>query len=140
MRLVLDTNIVISGLMWRGPPYRLLHAIRSQHRDVQIYSSPTLLEEFTDVITRPTFGKRLNLIGKTPHDLLADYIGIIELIEPAETPRLARDPDDDHVLACAMAAHADVIVSGDRDLLDLGNVGDIRILSASEALAVLGKS
>jgi hypothetical protein len=51
-----------------------------------------LLEEFTDVITRPTFWKRLNLIGKTPHELLADYIGIIELIEPVETPRLARDP------------------------------------------------
>jgi hypothetical protein len=74
--------------MWRGPPYRLLHVIRSQHEAVQIYSSPALLEEFTDVITRPAFWKRLNLIGKTPHELLADYLGIIELIEPVEAPRL----------------------------------------------------
>ena len=121
-------------------PYRLLQAIRNRHRDVGIYTSPVLLRELIGVIKRPAFSKRIETIGKTPHEIVADYIEIVDLIEPTETPRLARDPDDDHVLACALAAQAEVIVSGDRDLLDLGAFGDTRILSAVEALELLGIS
>lgn len=51
MRIVLDTNVVMSALLWRGPPYRLLEAIRQNAR-LQLYSSPVLLEELTDVLTR----------------------------------------------------------------------------------------
>jgi hypothetical protein len=59
VRLVLDTNVTISGLLWRGTPYRLLQAIRSQQPQQQIYTSRALLEELTEVITRPTFAGRL---------------------------------------------------------------------------------
>lgn len=47
------------------------------------------------------------------------------------------DPDDDHVIVCALAAHVDAIVSGDRDLLDLPDFRDIPILTASQALALI---
>lgn len=60
MRLVLDTNVVLSALLWRGTPYRLLEAIRQQPRR-QIYSSTTLLEELADVLTRPSATWRLAL-------------------------------------------------------------------------------
>lgn len=138
MRIVLDTNIVISALLWRGPPHQLLEALRA-HPAAQLFSSPLLLEELTDVLTRPAATKRLAVIGKNPREVLADYLEAIDLVEPVESPRVARDPDDDQVLACALAAQAEIIVSGDRDLLDLGTFRNIRILTATQALAILGR-
>lgn len=133
MRIVLDTNVVMSALLWRGPPYRLLDAIRQRPR-LQLYSSPVLLEELAEVLTRPSATKQLNAIGKAARDVLPDYILAIELVEPVELPRVVRDPDDDHVLACALAARADLIVTGDNDLLDLNTYQDIPIITAAEAL------
>ena len=134
MRFVLDTNVVLSGLLWQGTPYRLLLRIRSQQSSLQLYSSPVLLEELTDVLSRTALSQRLSSIGKTAREVLADYIELIELIEPIDTPRVARDPDDDHVLACALAAKADLIISGDKDLLDLGAHQGISIVTAVQAL------
>jgi putative PIN family toxin of toxin-antitoxin system len=99
-----------------------------------------LLEELSEVLTRPVATRQLAMIGRSPRDVLADYLAIIEL-EPQPLPQpVCRDPDDDHVLACALTAAADLIVSGDRDLLDLGAFGAIRILKPSEALAELTHS
>jgi uncharacterized protein len=134
VRLVLDTNTVLSALLWRGTPYRLLAAIRKQHPRLQLYSSPVLLEELTNVIARPNFSQRFDSIGKTVREVLADYIEIVELVEPIEVPQVVRDPDDNHVLACALAAKAEIVVSGDKDLLDLVNCQDILILTAATAL------
>jgi putative PIN family toxin of toxin-antitoxin system len=134
VRLVLDTNTVLSALLWRGTPYRLLERIRNQHPSLQLFSSPVLLEELTDVITRPSFSQRLNSIGKTVRQVLADYVEIVELVEPLDIPRIERDPDDDLVLACALAAKAEIIVSGDKDLLDLHEYQGIQILTAAAAL------
>ena len=93
-----------------------------------------LLEELTEVIARSSFSQRLNSIGKTVRQVLADYIEIVELVEPLEIPRIVRDPDDDHVLACALAAQANLIVSGDRDLLELHEYQGIPILTTMDAL------
>jgi putative PIN family toxin of toxin-antitoxin system len=136
VRIVLDTNVVISALLWRGAPHQLLQAIR-HHPAAQLCSSPILLEELTDVLMRPAASKRLTAIGKTSHAVLTDYLEAIELFDPVQLPPVSRDPDDDHVLACALAAHATCIVSGDRDLLTLDPFRDIRILPAREALALL---
>lgn len=135
MRIVLDTNIVLSALLWEGTPHRLLAAIR-QLPGAQVYSSPVLLEELIDVLTRPSPASRLDLIGKTAAEVLADYVEAIELIEPVQVPRVvARDADDDHVLAVAMVAHADLVVSGDRKhLLPIGSHQGIPIVEAAEAL------
>ena len=134
MRLVLDTNTVLSALLWRGTPYRLLETIRKQQPHLQLYSSPVLLEELTEVIARPAFSQRFNSIGKTVPEVLADYIEIVELVEPIEVPQVVRDPDDNHVLACALAAKAEIVVSGDKDLRDLVTYQGISILSATDAL------
>ncbi len=136
MQVVLDTNIIISGLLWSGTPYRLLHVIH-QHSGIQLYSSTVLLEELTDVLTRSAMTKRLNIINKIPHQLITDYLDIIELVEPIKIPQISRDPDDDHVLACALAAQADLIISGDTDLLTLQEYQTIRIVDATTAINLI---
>ena len=141
MRIVLDTNIVLSALLWQGTPHHLLAAIRQQP-SAQLYSSTALLEELADVLTRPFAAKRLALIGKTAREVLADYVDAIELVEPLEVPRVvAGDADDDHVIAAAVTADAHLIVSGDRrHLLPLGSHQGIPILEASAALQRLAPS
>ncbi len=117
---MLDTNVALSALVWRGAPYRLLQAIRRQPETVQLYSSEALLTELAEVLARPHLRKPLAAIGKTPADVLTDYAASVEVVTPTEVPRvIADDPDDDHVLACALAARADAIVSGDRHLRGL---------------------
>lgn len=135
MRIVLDTNVVISALLWRGTPYRLLEAIR-QRSSTQLYSSNPLLEELADVLTRPSATKRLTLVDTTARKTLADYIEIIELVAPATVPRVVPgDPDDDHLIAAAVAAQANLIVSGDRKhVLPLGSHAGIAIVDSAEAL------
>lgn len=135
MRIVLDTNVVLSALLWRGTPHRLLAAI-GQRSSIQLYSSTALLEELADVLARPSATKRLALIGKTVREVLADYVEAIELVEPTTVPRVvAGDIDDDQVIAAAVAARADLIVSGDRKhLLPLGSHQGIEIVDAAEAI------
>jgi putative PIN family toxin of toxin-antitoxin system len=135
VRIVLDTNVVLSALLWRGTPYRLLDAIQ-QRSSTQLYSSTALLEELTDVLTRPSATKRLALIDKTAATVLADYVEVIELVAPTTVPRVVPgDADDDQVIAAAVAAEANLIVSGDRKhLLPLGSHAGIAIVDAAEAL------
>lgn len=137
MRLVPDTNVVVSAVLWQGTPYRLLTAIRQQP-NVQICSSTVLLEELAEVLARPFAARRLALIGKTAREVLADYVDAVELVDPVEVPRVVpNDPDDDHVIAAAWAAHADYIVSGDSDLLSLESFKGIPIVTAAQAVAMM---
>jgi putative PIN family toxin of toxin-antitoxin system len=135
MRIVLDTNVVMSALLWRGTPYRLLEAIQ-QRPSFQLFSSTALLEELTDILTRPSATKRLALIDQTAVNVIADYVEVIELVAPTAVPRVVPgDIDDDQVIAAAVAAQADLIVSGDRKhLLPLGSHAGIAIVDAAEAL------
>jgi putative PIN family toxin of toxin-antitoxin system len=131
MRVVADTNIVVSGLLWRGNPRRILDATRAG--DIQLFTTPILLTELEDVLSREKFASRLASVGVTPHDLVLGYAALASVIEPAELePVILADPDDDAVLACAVAARGVVIVSGDRHLLDLKQYLDIRIVTAAE--------
>jgi putative PIN family toxin of toxin-antitoxin system len=134
VRIILDTNLVFSALLWRGSTHQLLSALR-EHPAAQLFSSPALLEELFDVLTRPAATRQLALIGTTPREVLVDYLAIIELVEPPPLPApVSRDPDDDHVLAAALGVEAQLIVSGDRDLLVLGAFQGIPILTAAQAL------
>lgn len=134
MRIVLDTNVVLSALLWRGTPYRLLDAIR-QRVEVRLFTSPALLDELADVLTRPSATKRLAVIGKSSREVLADYVEAVEVVEPEQVPRVVPDDaDDDQVIAAAVAAGADCIVSGDADLLSMGSYQGIPIITAAQAV------
>ena len=136
-RLVLDTNIVLSGLLWRGPPYGLLAHI-GQNPGIQLFSCQALLDELADVLSRPSPAKRLKLINKSAHEVLADYLSAVTVLQrqPLAQP-VCRDPDDDEVLALALLAQAQAIISGDNDLLVLQSFEGIAILTAAQALQQL---
>ena len=133
MRIVLDTNVVLSALLWRGTPYRLLDAIRSR-AEARLFTSPALLDELADVMTRPSATKRLAIIGRTARAVLADYVEAVEVVEPEQVPRVVPDDaDDDQVIAAAIAAGANLIVSGDADLLSMESHQGIPIITATQA-------
>lgn len=133
-RLVPDTNIVVSGLLWRGNPRRILDVARDGI--IRLFTSPALLEELEDVLSREKFAARLAAANVTAQELVSGYSALATVInaEPI-APVILIDPDDDAVLACALAADAEIIVSGDSDLLDLKEHKEIRILTATEFLA-----
>ncbi|MBK8401093.1 MAG: hypothetical protein IPL29_08535 [Propionivibrio sp.] len=86
MHLVLVTSLLISGLLWRGTPYRLLQTIRQQP-SLLLYSSTVLLEELADVLTRGFAIKRLGLINKSTREVRADFVEAV--VNP--NPRSKRD-------------------------------------------------
>lgn len=135
-RAVADTNIVVSGLLWRGQPRRILDAARDGI--IELYTSAVLLEELADVLRREKFAARLAAANVTVQDLVTGYSALATVIEaePIE-PVILVDPDDDAVLACALAADAEIIVSGDSDLLNLKEHEGTSILTATEFLTEL---
>lgn len=137
MRLVLDTNTALSGLLWGGTPGSLIDmAIAGR---VELASSTALLAELQGVLTRAKFAGQLAKRTLIPSDLFDGYAGLTVIIAPAIIePTVLRDPPDDHVLACALAASADLVVSGDDDLLSLGSFKGIRIVTAAEAVKLIG--
>ena len=114
MRIVLDTNTLVSGVISAGgPPRRLLDGARTQ--TFEICSSTVLLAELLDVLTREKFAVRLVQAGLTPLNIVSELRRMAYMVAPDNVPRvIADDPDDDHVIACAVAAQADLIVSGDK--------------------------
>ena len=134
MRAVADTNIVVSGLLWHGPPRQVLDAARNGV--VSLFTSAELLAELEEVLSREKFRERLRRATVQPADLVNGYAALATVIRPAAIPPVVlRDPDDDAVIACAVAASAEVIVSGDDDLLALKRYKDIEVLKAAELLA-----
>ena len=137
MRLLLDTNVVFSGLLWRGAAYALLVTLRDRP-DVRLFTSGVLLDELAEVLTRPSAAKQLALIGKSARDVVADYLDAVDVVEPEGTPDakpprfVPRDADDDHVVAAALAARVEAIITGDRDLLSVGVFGDIQVITVAE--------
>ena len=127
---------MVSGLLWLGNPGRLLEAAATGK--VTIYTSPVLVAELSTTLAYPKLAQRVQRSGLTHRELLQRYLNVAILVQPLAVPRVVpNDPDDDHVRACAGAAQVDVIVSGDRHLLDLKTHQNIPVLSPAETLRML---
>lgn len=135
--LVLDTNTALSGLLWGGTPGRLIDAAEAGR--IELASSAALLAELQGVLGREKFARQLAQRGLTMGDVFDGYAALVVIVTPAGIPpTIAQDPADDQVLAVALGARADLIVSGDRHLLDLGGqYQGIPIVSPAHALRII---
>lgn len=135
MRAVIDTNLLVSYLIAHRSPIAELMDVYLARGDFVLLTSHPMLQELDRVLQYPRLYRYYDAQTRIRFVALVASLGeIVDL--PHEVPRICRDPDDDWVIACAVAGDADVIVSGDRDLLDLIQVNRIPILSARQFLAL----
>ena len=133
MRLVLDTNVVVSALIWGGVPYKLIEMAAAG--EIELVTSPTLLAGLRDVLGRAHLASRLAAQRSSTLLAIGFYADLAIRVSPLSTPRVVPgDADDDHVLAAAVAGGADIVASGDRHLLSLGSHQGIWIVNATEAV------
>jgi putative PIN family toxin of toxin-antitoxin system len=133
MRAVIDTNVLVSALLWGGTPRALLEHVRNGA--VTLISSPALLAELARVLERPKFDVVLLRSNTSRALTLAEVRQLADVIDPSLLAQpVCRDKDDDEVLALALAAQVDIVISGDDDLLSLGSFEGIPILSPAQAL------
>jgi putative PIN family toxin of toxin-antitoxin system len=132
-RAVFDTNLLISYLLVHRPPIATLIDEHLAQERFTLVTAPVLLEELARVLRYPRLHRYYD--AATRDRFVALIAAVSEVVElPGEIPPISRDPDDDRVIACAVVGRADVIVSGDKDLLALGQVGRIPILTAAAFL------
>ena len=130
MTVVFDTNVVVSACFWRGAPFQCLTAWANGRCRAAI--SPSMLVEYEETLEE----LRLDY----PHRPMVDWVSTLrdsaELVFPVErVVGVVSDPFDEMVLECALAAGADVVVSGDKKhLLPLGRFREIAILSPPDFL------
>jgi uncharacterized protein len=125
-RAVLDSNVIVSGLGWSGPPARIIEAVLAG--ELVLVTSPPLLAELRRVLAYP---KLAEVIPDGPR--LADLVEMTSVVvEPIDTFAVVADESDNRVLEAAVAASVDYMVSGDEHLLTLGSFQSIPILTPAE--------
>jgi len=131
-RVVADTNVLVSAIQFGGKPKQLLDLAADGHIDLAI--SEAILEETLGVL-RDKFHHTSAQLRETDRQLRV----IARTVAPTESINaVAADPTDNRILECAVAADAEIILSGDKHLLDLGSFKGILIERVSEFLAALG--
>lgn len=90
MRVVADTNTVVSAFLWGGPPATVLEAARAQR--IALLTSTALLDELADVLAREKFADRIHRVGSAVAAMLANYRALVTLVEPLPMAPTARDP------------------------------------------------
>jgi putative PIN family toxin of toxin-antitoxin system len=123
MRIVLDTNVFISGIFFTGPPYQILKAWRDGR--VQLLVSPSILDEYQRIGAELALQFR-DVDLKAFLDLLTVQAEIV--LAPTLPPVIRDDPSDDKFLEAAVAGNASYIISGDKHLLTLSEFQGIQIL------------
>ena len=130
-RLVLDTNVLVSALLFRSEASALLDAWRGGRFRLAV--SEPILDEYARVLEYPKFRLSQREVAAVMAEFVLPYC---DRFQVPKGPRLCSDPDDDKFIHCALAADAAALVSGDRAVLALGpRCGRVAIISVSDACA-----
>lgn len=131
MKVVLDTNVIISGLFWKGISGKILEDTL-QGKYILCFSKSTL-SELKQVLAYPKFQSAIKNLSFSVEDFL--FVLIQKVIIVSKTPKInfiKSDPSDNKFLACAFSSQANFIVSGDKHLLELKTFQDIPILTPKQ--------
>lgn len=128
MRIVIDTNVLASAIFFGGKPYQLLRYIMADRVDA--VASKEIVDEYEEIVHRlkqkyPAINTRIPL---------REFVARLEIIRVSSDIHVSRDPDDDKFISCAVDGKCLYVVSGDSDLLSVGNYGDIEILTVTDFL------
>ncbi len=128
-KVVLDTNVLISALVFGGKPRKVLQC--AIDGDIHLILSNDLLEELQGVLE----GRKFKYPPSVIQAILNQLTSIAQVVHPTVALHvISKDPDDDRVLECALTGRASIIASGDPHLLDLGEFQGIRILTPAQFL------
>jgi putative PIN family toxin of toxin-antitoxin system len=125
MRYVLDTNVLISGALF--PDSAPGRALRVALREGTVLASAETLAEVAEVLGRPKLDRYLTWNER--EEFLAALARRVEIVQPETQVQMCRDPDDDCIVELAIDGKADLIVTGDRDLLSLSVIRGVRIVT-----------
>ena len=136
MKIVLDTNVWLSGIFWQGNPYQIIKS--AEKGPFTVILSKPILQEIAKVLNREAkFQKFLSEKTLELEQLLKKIIEMSEIVDVKTTLNvISEDPEDNKVLEAAVDGDADYIVSGDRHLLQIKKFGKTKILSPREFLDI----
>jgi len=136
LRIVLDVNVLVSGLIVAGKPRELIQ--RGMDRQFTLILSNPILEEFADVISRQKFARYVDKRDVKTYIEFLDQIACYADIR-SRFRIIKEDPSDDIILWTAFDSKADYVVSGDKHLLEMGRYRGIEIVSVDDVLDLLGR-
>ncbi len=130
LRVVLDTNIFVSSVFWRGNPYKIVQL--ALDKKIKVITSLEILKELEKVLKRDFEESEDFIIGQI--DLILEYATVIKT--SSKINAVKDDPDDDKIVECAIDSKSDYIITGDPHLLRLKEFKEIRIVTAKEFLEI----
>lgn len=134
IRAIVDTNVVVSGLLFSGTPGEIVSLW--QKGRLKPFASPEIVNEYIRVLAYPKFKLTVEEIDYLIYIEILPYFDIVSGIR--SIPNIVQDdPADDKFLVCAAAANVQFVISGDRHLLSLGNYKNIEILTPQQLLEVV---
>jgi putative PIN family toxin of toxin-antitoxin system len=132
MTAVIDTNVVLSAILFGGKPRQVLEMALSG--SIRLAISESLVKELQGVLQRPKFELSAQLV----QTIVSEYASIASWVEPLEHFNVVvDDPSDNHFVDCAVAAKADYLITGDKHLLNLGTFKMIKIVSVDNFINIL---
>jgi putative PIN family toxin of toxin-antitoxin system len=137
MRIVIDTNVAVSGLLWDGPPNQILKWV--QGGTLTLLACEETVAELKRVIQYKRFSKRLSVLKVSSLEVLAYYSNLVFFVPTPDLipDKIKEDPFDNVFLALAYENRSGLIVSGDSHLLELKSYNNIQIVTPSEACQVI---
>ena len=137
MKVVVDTNVAVSGLLWEGPPNDILKWARDGV--LVLVACQETVKELARILQYKKFQSRLSMIGMSADEVTAYYMNLVRFVpNPKELPKvIPEDPLDSLFLALASESKAQLIVSGDHHLLGLASHRGIQIVTPNEACKVI---
>ena len=132
LRITADTNVIVSGLNFRGNPRRMLAA--AEAGAIRLCVSPAILAEVADVLQREKFGWDV-ADAKEATDWISQISDNVAPTQPVDV--IKDDPSDNRILECAAAARSRYVISGDKHLLRLKSFEGKPIVTVAESLAIL---
>ena len=137
MKIVVDTNAAVSGLLWEGPPNDILKWARDGV--LVLVACQETVKELARILQQKKFQARLSMIGMPADEVTAYYMNLARFVpNPRELPKvIPEDPRDNLFLALASESQAQLIISGDHHLLGLASHREIQIVTPNEACKVI---